>query len=474
MCFFPIFYAMMEGSLKPRSKVRKSVWGLIVVVIATAALLVLINYLTIKTLSATRAYTNGESRYSKAQKDAARHLISFIESGDNIYWTEFKKELTVPIGDSIARVALASGLPKKIVVDGFIQGMNHPDDVDNLIWLFKNFQSISFMKEAIQIWKEADKLVGEMHTLGQSVYADVKSGALTEVDKLEILTTINELTARLTLKEHAFSNVIGDAARKISFYLFIVNLVLIVVIIGTASYYAFVMIRRLRENNKDLVRTNHELDRFVYSVSHDLRAPITSMKGLIEIAKDERDLRQLREYFGLMMSSLSKQDKFIKDIIDYSRNKRILLAHDSVNVATLIGEVVEQLQLVKDQEGIAIDTDVQPELIKTDSVRLKIILSNLISNALKYSDHEKSVKWVKINSRRQHENLVIEVHDNGIGIKEEDQPHIFDMFYVTSHTNKGTGLGLYIVKETINRLRGKIKVESKPGEGSHFIVTLPV
>lgn len=465
---------MIKLLYKSATPGHRSVITLMLVIIVSSGLLILINYFTIKTLSAVRAYTNGESRYSKGQKDAGRNLISFIETGDDQFWREFEEEIAVPLGDSIARVALSTHLPDSIAKQGFIQGLNHPDDLDNLVWLFHNFKDISFMKDAIRIWKEADGLVARQRILGYSVYPEVKSETLSEMEKLEVINLMNQLTSELTIKERAFADVLGEAARTISMYLFYVNFFLTIVIISSVSYYASVIIRRLREKNQALVRTNHELDKFVYSVSHDLRAPITSLKGLISIARDEEDRQEVNRYWGLMMNSLNKQDQFIKDIISFSRNKRADIEKEEVDLPAAVHEVMEQLRFMNEGNEVKVEMTILVHKIKTDAVRLKIILSNLISNALKYGDPEKQEQQVKIKSYLQQQHLAIEISDNGIGIDNEYQSQIFDMFFVTSHSNKGTGLGLYIVKETVHRLGGKIKVESTRGEGSKFTVSIPL
>src|SRR5690349_15959007 len=122
----------------------KSEHALLAFVVFAASCLIMINYFTIKTLSAVRAYSDGESRYSKGQKDAARNLIMFVNTHDTHYWKAFEEELNVPIGDSIARVGLLNDAPESVIKNGFLAGRNHPDDLDDLIWVFRNFKNIAF------------------------------------------------------------------------------------------------------------------------------------------------------------------------------------------------------------------------------------------------------------------------------------------------------------------------------------------
>ncbi|PZR24888.1 MAG: two-component sensor histidine kinase, partial [Azospira oryzae] len=224
---------MIKSLYKPATPDHRGVITLLLVIIASSGLLILINYFTIKTLSAVRAYTEGESSYSKGQKDASRNLISFTETGDKKFWIKFEEEIAVPLGDSIARVALTAHLPDSLARKGFIQGLNHPDDLDNMIWLFHHFKTISFMKDAIQIWKEADGLVARQQSLGYSIYPEVIQETLSEMEKVEVISQMNHLNNELTVKELAFAGLLGEAARTISRLLFYANFLFTVVIIGS-------------------------------------------------------------------------------------------------------------------------------------------------------------------------------------------------------------------------------------------------
>jgi signal transduction histidine kinase len=113
-------------------------------------------------------------------------------------------------------------------------------------------------------------------------------------------------------------------------------------------------------------------------------------------------------------------------------------------------------------------------IVLSDKVRLKIILNNLLSNALKYHDPEKNDSVVSIQANHSNELLHILVEDNGLGIDSDQLPKIFDMFYRASVNSTGSGLGLYIARETIKKLNGKITAESTPGVGTRFILEIPI
>lgn len=436
-----------------------------------ASFMILINYFTIKTLSTARAYSDGESRYSKGQKDAARNLIMFVNTEEEHYWNSYIEEINVPVGDSIARVGMLNGAAESIIRNGLLAGRNHPDDIDDLIWMFRNFQKISFMKEAIQIWKEADFLVGEELKLAHAIKQKSDEGKILLTEKTDIILKINAITTQLTIKERAFSDTIGEAARNIRSLLILVNVIMNLLIIGGTFMYARLMFRRLREKNDALVSTNEELDKFVSIASHDLRSPITSLRGLIGLIR--QDPKQLTTYLELMEHSLVKQDLFIRDIIDLSRNKKTTIGEQVVDLPKLIDETLEQHKFMDRAKGIDIRKDIRAKKLKADELRIKVILNNLLSNAIKYSDPEKEQQMITIRAFQRNGSLLLQVEDNGLGIDKEDQGRIFEMFFVASNRNKGTGLGLYIAHETVRKLNGKITVESQLGVGTTFSIVLP-
>ncbi len=447
--------------------------ALLAVVVIAATCMIMINYFTIKTLSAVRAYSDGESRYSKGQKDAARNLILFVNTGDEQYFKNFEEELSVPIGDSTARVGLLTGASESLIKDGFLAGRNHPDDLDDLIWLFRNFKDIAFMKSAIQIWKEGDELVGREMALGRLTREKIVQGNLNDREKNEIIHQINTITTELTVKERAFQAALGGASRSVKSILFYVNVVMTLLIIGSTFLYARKIFRRLQEHNRDLATTNEGLDKFVYSASHDLRSPISSLLGLVELLKTEQNPTQRELYLQLMKQNLVKQDEFLRGLIDFTRNKRTTVRTREIDLIQLIDDVVEQHSFIEYATGIEIRKEIKGKRLKADEFRLKIILNNLLSNAIKYSDQTKKNRTVIIRTLQQNGFMLLQVEDNGIGIKKEDHGKIFEMFYSGGTNNKSSGLGLFITHETVQMLDGKITVDSKPGLGSTFSVTLP-
>jgi signal transduction histidine kinase len=144
-----------------------------------------------------------------------------------------------------------------------------------------------------------------------------------------------------------------------------------------------------------------------------------------------------------------------------------------VNVLHEINEVINSLSFMQGFAQTSIDKDVPQDLvIITDRERLKVIISNLISNAVKYRNGKTS-SFIRICSKLEGQSLVTSVEDNGIGISDEHQTHVFEMFYQAHETAQGSGLGLYIVNEAIQKLGGRITVSSIAGKGSTFTFRIP-
>ena len=230
----------------------------------------------------------------------------------------------------------------------------------------------------------------------------------------------------------------------------------------------------LKDQNEMLTKVNQELDRFVYSASHDLKAPLASILGLINIAKIEKDDKGRQQYFEMMETSISRLDQFIKDIIDYSRNARIEVAADKIDIRNVIDGCFDDLKyaMVKDKISPNIEISSTADLY-CDNTRLRMIIRNLISNALKYGSPKEKNNPLDITVDINKERLILNIKDYGPGIAKKYHDKLFDMFFRANEKAMGTGLGLYIVKETIQRLNGSIQLKSEKNKGAEFIIEIP-
>lgn len=230
----------------------------------------------------------------------------------------------------------------------------------------------------------------------------------------------------------------------------------------------------LKARNQELIKVNQELDSFVYSTSHDLRAPLASILGLINITRlsDKEDDRQ--KYLGLMEQSINKLEGFIRDIIGYSRNSRIDLKREVINFKAMIDGCFRYLNFLDGSEKIKYEVSVIGEgPFYSDQTRLEMIFNNMISNAIRYCDPSKSECYIHVRIELAAETAFIEIEDNGIGIDEKYIDKIFDMFYRATQASQGSGIGLYIVREAVNKLGGIIVVQSQAGVGTTFRLEIP-
>ncbi len=233
----------------------------------------------------------------------------------------------------------------------------------------------------------------------------------------------------------------------------------------------------LERTNTELIKSNKELDRFVYSVSHDLRAPLSSMLGVIGISEAVTDDPFMVKNMSMLKLSITKLDGFIKDILDYSRNSRTEIRKDEIHFSELLNDITNDLKHMlcsNESKPIDIKTIVKNGIpFHSDKSRVTIILNNLISNAIRYHQPDVPDPFIEIGITISEHAATIIIKDNGIGIDKVHQQKIFEMFYRVSTKSVGSGLGLYIVKETMEKLGGTIQLTSEPGKGTEFKLNIP-
>lgn len=230
----------------------------------------------------------------------------------------------------------------------------------------------------------------------------------------------------------------------------------------------------LKEQNEELTKINHELDRFVYSASHDLRAPLMSVKGLLNMIKVDKEKGNIGMYLELIEKSVHKLDSFISDIIHYSKNSRTDLLVKEINFHELLEESIACLKYMDGAEKVRSIRKINASHpFYSDPSRLLMIFNNIISNAVRYRDKWKDDSYLEINILVGEKMACIKFSDNGIGIAKEYIGNVFKMFYRATTDSKGSGLGLYIVKSAVDKLSGTIQVESEYGEGTTFTIEIP-
>ncbi|MBL0742422.1 MASE1 domain-containing protein [Chryseolinea lacunae] len=230
---------------------------------------------------------------------------------------------------------------------------------------------------------------------------------------------------------------------------------------------------KIQRTNHELSKRNTELDNFVYSVSHDLRAPIASVLGLINLAKKDIDTDMKDMYLDMINKSALQQDHFIKEILDQSRNSRLEVKREEIQFEPLIDETFNQLKFAT-STGQSVQKVIhitQEGPFFSDRWRLKVILNNIISNAIRYRNGKDPV--IKVNVEIKEHLATLAIEDNGKGIDKDHLPNVYKMFYRATDDGAGSGLGLYIVKEAIDKLNGHIDIESEVGRGTTVTLAIP-
>jgi len=232
--------------------------------------------------------------------------------------------------------------------------------------------------------------------------------------------------------------------------------------------------RILTLKNIELQKTNAELDNFVYSTSHELRAPLMSVLGLINLIEAESCQIEKGVYVGLMKESIKKLDKIIHDIVDYARNARSEISNMPIEFASVMENIGSNTNSMSALKKVELRSHINQSLpFHSDARRVEIVLRNLISNSIKFFNELAEYPYVEVMIEVERRFANIRVQDNGRGIPESHLPRIFEMFFRGDEQSAGSGIGLYIVKEIIEKLNGSIHVESTLGKGTIFNILLP-
>lgn len=228
-----------------------------------------------------------------------------------------------------------------------------------------------------------------------------------------------------------------------------------------------------RKQTRMIQDKNAELDAFFYRISHDLRGPISSMLGLSMLAKMEVNDEKALSYLDKQHGQIERLNHIITSLINLTHLNQDHLPRQQIDFDKLIDDCIESFNGVSNYEKISFRKAVEPD-IRFYSVwaLLNAIVQNLIENAIKYAQPDSP--YVQINVFTKADTLIIEVEDNGQGIPNEYQGRIFEMFFRATQNASGTGLGLYILKRSVDQLKGTIEFKSTVGEGSTFTVRLPI
>ncbi len=235
----------------------------------------------------------------------------------------------------------------------------------------------------------------------------------------------------------------------------------------------------LKQANEQLRRTNVDLDNFIYTASHDLKAPISNIEGLLYLLQEElppavTEAALLGSTLKRMLESVERFKRTIAHLTDVSKlQKEHTPAAAQVNLAAVVEDVRQDLLPLLQETGakLVVDVSALPP-VQFSEKNLRSIFYNLLSNAVKYHSPDRAPR-VDVRAHMQPGFTVLEVHDNGLGIAPAQLPKLFGMFQRFHDHVDGSGIGLYMVKRMVENAGGRIEVHSQLGAGTTFFVYLP-
>ncbi|MBX2961057.1 MAG: PAS domain S-box protein [Cyclobacteriaceae bacterium] len=242
-------------------------------------------------------------------------------------------------------------------------------------------------------------------------------------------------------------------------------------VLGIYGVYVDITSHRMME--EELRVRNAELDNFVYKVSHDLRAPLSSVLGLVNLSKLPGNTDDPLEYIRIIGEKVLALDHFIGDVLSHSKNLKIDVKYDQVDIQSILSKTIADLNYLDGAKDVEFNISIAISDFRSDPWRISEVFRNLVSNAIKYRNKGPEKPRVDINVSAWEDWIKIIFSDNGIGIDKQSLERIFEMFYRATEQSDGSGIGLYIVKNAVEKLNGRIRVESEVNVGSTFYIELP-
>lgn len=241
--------------------------------------------------------------------------------------------------------------------------------------------------------------------------------------------------------------------------------------IGIFGVYVDITSQKLIE--EELKVRNTELDNFVYKVSHDLRAPLSSVLGLVNLAQHPRNQDDPKAYLKIIGEKVNQLDHFISDVLSHSKNLKLEIKNGLIHFDEIVDTAFRNLSYMEGADQIHKKIHITGHGFYSDPWRVEEIFRNLISNAIKYRKIDNPSHEIKIEIAIEQKEAIISFRDNGIGISKQNLSRVFDMFYRASEQSGGSGLGLYIVKNAVEKLGGRVSVGSEPRLYTLFEIVLP-
>ncbi len=486
-------------------------------IVGAMAILIIVElgslWFAIHTLSSVRAFVGAEGLWSKAQKDAVYHLQKYNLTKNESDYQDFIKFMQVPLGDHVTRLELLKENPDmKIAREGFLKGRVHAEDIDGMIKLFRRFHNNYYIGKAIGIWSKGDSVILKLIPIADAFHSEIKSRQPSQ-EKLDgLMLQIDQINQQLTILEDDFSYTLGEGSRwmenlilkillSVALTVEITGLLLTVLVTraitkqlneinqatnkitkGDLSARATVFSKNemgqvaaeVNQMTEQLVHSNKELAQVAYIASHDLQVPLRTIANFVALFQ-KKYIGQLDEnadeYLIYISEATLRMQLLVKDFFDYS-----MIGNDKKLIKIDLNREVQNVL-----KGMAIniaennaEINVSPLPVVYGFVELQYLFQNLIFNAIKYRKTAIN-PVINISVKDKGNEWLFLVSDNGIGIEKKHHEKIFNIFQQLHPGIEypGTGIGLAHCKKIAELHRGKIWVESEPGEGSTFYFTLP-
>ena len=348
------------------------------------------------------------------------------------------------------------------------------DEPNNLLGFKASFRTSYHIITAINTNEAFDQL--EKYPDIRIIFSDQRMPYKTGVEFFEEIRDRYPLPIRILITAYTDIESVISAVNKGHIFRYIkkpwIDADIITAIKEANSFYMANSMLTLK--NQELQKAYDELDKFAYSVSHDLRGPLSGILGAISIAYDMTLEPDMKELLGLMEKSVNKLETYITSMHDYYSLQRGELKITAISFNQLADEFRDIFSVNAKTGNIHFDVSVnQLQDFRCDESAIKLIISNLLSNAFKYQKKNTPDKRVEMNIMVKNGVATITIRDTGIGILETYFKEIFNLFSRAVTQESGSGFGLYNVKGALLKLNGQIQVSSELNQGTTFTVTIP-
>lgn len=367
-----------------------------------------------------------------------------------------------------------SGYLTKQLVSEKIKILYVDDEPDNLVGFKASLRFHYQVITAVNVPQAIACL--DNHPDIKVIFCDQRMPDKTGVEFFEEVRVSHPLPIRILITAYTDVESIIDAINKGNIFRFVkkpwAEAEIISAIEEAHKFYMASSMLAIR--NAELQKAYNELNKFAYSVSHDIRGPLSGLLGAISIVREVENLEEMKEMMFLMGKSLNKLDEYVLNMHDYYSLQRGELKIKEIDFNKVIDDMKAMYMVISKTSDIKFNVNVdQRETFRSDEVPIKLIFNNLLSNAFKYQDKSNKNKLVDVDVEVKASRATIYVKDTGIGILGTHLGEIFDLFYRANLNDSGTGLGLYNVKSAITKLNGQIEVNSVMHQGTTFKVTIP-